>query len=288
MSAPSTFEMTNTSGVRISFDLWDGAGRAILLVHGLASNKSLYRPMARALNELGYRVVAYDQRGHGRSSKPDSDYGFDEVVSDLNELVDYLQFLDLGWNSPLLVGQSWGASVVEEAARRGPSKWSGLVTIDGGIIPMFEVMPVWEECEKRLAPPEIEGMSYSAFDSLIRRAHPDWAEESIQGTLENMELREDGTIKPWLSRTNHMKILRGLWEYDPVAALAEIPLGTLMLVADDSSDHGAQKRRYAEKISSHSSAKFIYFPDGDHDLQAQRPHELAELIDFETRNGVLQ
>ncbi len=121
---PKTQTFESKLGVKISYDLWEGTQRGLILVHGLASNAKLFWPLAEELNELGYRVAALDQRGHGRSDKPDSGYGFDEVCSDLFDLAEYLSSTIEGWSNPVLVGQSWGASVVLEEARRSSGSYS--------------------------------------------------------------------------------------------------------------------------------------------------------------------
>jgi pimeloyl-ACP methyl ester carboxylesterase len=56
---------------------------------------------------LGHTVVAVDQRGHGRSSKPDDGFDMATVAHDLELLVG-----ELGLDRPIVAGQSWGANVV--------------------------------------------------------------------------------------------------------------------------------------------------------------------------------
>ena len=76
-----------------------------LLVHGLASNARLWDGVARRLAALGHPVVAIDQRGHGHSSKPDGPFDMASVADDLRLLV-----TELGWEQPLIAGQSMNAN----------------------------------------------------------------------------------------------------------------------------------------------------------------------------------
>ena len=85
-----------------------GSGNPIVLLHGLASNLKIWDLVVPLLAN-DYHVVAVDQRGHGRSSKPTSGYEFESVVNDLHS---FLQALNLV--TPILVGHSWGADVVLE------------------------------------------------------------------------------------------------------------------------------------------------------------------------------
>ncbi len=286
---PKTQTFESKLGVRISYDLWEGTQRGLILVHGLASNAKLFWPLAEELNELGYRVAALDQRGHGRSDRPDSGYGFDEVCSDLFDLAEYLSSTIEGWSNPVLVGQSWGASVVLEEARRSSGSYSGVVLIDGGVVPMFKHIATWEECRERLAPPDLLGLPYVTFEGFVRSRHPDWSEDAIEGMLANMELLPDGTIKPHLSRSNHMEILKGLWSYDPIEAFSLMPLGSLLLLAWSQDEMTDAKEYWAKEISTiKPDVKTKWFKGADHDLHAQHPKEVATIIDQEIKDGVLR
>lgn len=81
-------------GVEIAF-LDEGEGDPIVLVHGFASNKEVnwvYTSWVSALNQAGRRVVALDNRGHGKSAKlyDAADYHSNLMVSDVLTLLDHL------------------------------------------------------------------------------------------------------------------------------------------------------------------------------------------------------
>ena len=98
----------------------DGAGRAVVFVHGWTLDLDVWDPQLALAAEL--RVVRYDRRGFGLSSGIPS---LDSDIDDLRALLDAL-----GVVSPLLVGMSQGARVVLEFAARHPGVASGLV-LDG-------------------------------------------------------------------------------------------------------------------------------------------------------------
>lgn len=68
--------IVTSDGVRLHVLEWRSGG-GVLLIHGLASSSHIWDLVAPRLVRLGHHPVAYDQRGHGRSSKPSSGYGFD-------------------------------------------------------------------------------------------------------------------------------------------------------------------------------------------------------------------
>ena len=84
-----------------------GSGQPVVLIHGYPLDGSSWEKQAAALLGAGYRVITYDRRGFGRSSKPTEGYDFDTFAADLNAV---LSALDL--NDAVLVGFSMGTGEV--------------------------------------------------------------------------------------------------------------------------------------------------------------------------------
>ena len=84
-----------------------GSGQAVVLIHGYPLDGSSWEKQAAALLGAGYRVITYDRRGFGKSSKPAGGYDYDTFAADLNTL---LTTLDL--NDVVLVGFSMGTGEV--------------------------------------------------------------------------------------------------------------------------------------------------------------------------------
>ena len=271
--------------------VWSGTatpGAApFLLVHGLASNARLWDGVARHLVELGHPVVAVDQRGHGHSTKPDHGFDMATVAHDLELLI-----AALGFERPVVAGQSWGANVVVELAHRSPASVRGVVAVDGGTIQLRRHFPDWNDCAAQLAPPNLLGMPLRRLEAAMRSAHPDWPEEGIAGALANMEVLDDGTIRPWLSRDRHMKILRGLWEHDPEALFPGIEVPVLFMPAAAPADTqvrgwAADKREAVERaVAALRRGGVSWYHGADHDLHAQHPRRVAQELHAETREGL--
>jgi pimeloyl-ACP methyl ester carboxylesterase len=255
----------------------DGPGGPVLLVHGLSSNAHLWDGVAEHLLTLGHPVAAVDQRGHGRSDKPADGYDFATLTVDLMRTVDAL-----GWaDSRLTVaGQSWGGNVVLELAARYPENLSAVVLVDGGTIELTSRFADWPSCQAALAPPPISGTKAFDFEKLIRTHHPDWPETGIRGTLANVEVLEDGTIRPWLSLDNHMTILGHMWEHRPSDVYPAVTVPTMLVMAEDPSNQRwmAGKRDEVGQAARKLEHSAVHWIDGDHDLHAQYPDRVAELI----------
>jgi pimeloyl-ACP methyl ester carboxylesterase len=248
-----------------------------LLVHGLASNARLWDGVARRLAEAGHEAVAVDLRGHGHSDKPDDGFDFATIAGDLRVL---LAALGPEFERPILAGQSWGAAVVLDFAVRYPEFTRGIVLVDGGLTSLGDAFPAWELCWQRLAPPPLVGMPLSSVEAYFRTNHADWPEEGIEGSLGNFEIRRDRTIAPWLSRDNHQRILRAMWEQDTTALWRSLRVPALIAPVDGGEDDWTKaKRAGADTAVAAASATGtpvnVRWFTGDHDIHAQRPAEVA-------------
>jgi pimeloyl-ACP methyl ester carboxylesterase len=246
-----------------------------LLVHGLASNARLWDGVAWRLAQLGHPVVAVDQRGHGQSSKPDDGFDMGTVADDLRLLID-----DLGWDRPMVAGQSWGGNVVLELAHRHPLAVSGIACIDGGLIELRQRFPDWEDARTVMAPPRLMGTPIEHVRGWLEQSASDWPEEGRLGQLANFEVRSDGTIAPWLTFERHIKVLRGLWEHSPSAICSTITAPVLLVTADTgNADWSASKAAAVEAaLAVLPRCRAEWFHGAHHDVHAQHPEPVASLL----------
>ena len=278
-SIPPRLAEVVDEGVMLSVIPWalDGDLMPVVLVHGLASNARLWDAVGADLAGRGHPVIAVDQRGHGLSSKPDRGYDFATVTRDLERLV-----TRLGWQDrpPMFAGQSWGGNVVLDLAARYPAAVGGLALVDGGTIELSARFADWPTCEAALAPPPLVGTPFTQIEGWIRSSHPDWPEAGIEGTLANLEVLGDGTVRPWLSRENHMQILRHLWEHHPSDIYPSVEVPVVLLMAEDRSNQRwmTGKRQEVTTAMSALVKATVHWIEGDHDLHAQHPAVVAELI----------
>jgi non-heme chloroperoxidase len=107
-----------------------GAGAAVLLIHGYPLNAGSWEKQIPALLNAGYRVIAYDRRGFGRSSQPTTGYNYDTFAEDLHKLVKHLGLRDFA-----LVGFSMGGGEVARYAGKYGTKGMSKAVIIGGVPP---------------------------------------------------------------------------------------------------------------------------------------------------------
>ena len=255
---------------------------SVLLVHGLASNARLWDGAADALVELGYHVIAVDQRGHGQSDKPDEGYDMQTVADDLASLITALRL-----ERPVVAGQSWGGNVVVELAHRHPHLVRGVCAVDGGLIQLRDRFDDWESCASLLAPPALAGTPFSRFEAMIRSAYRGWPDAAVHGTLANMEVLADGTIRPWLSRERHMKVLRGLWDHSPQTIIPTLSRPVLFTPADSDAQHSVSKREDYDRAATQHHVRVEWFSPAHHDLHAQYPERWANVLHAHISGGFL-
>jgi pimeloyl-ACP methyl ester carboxylesterase len=117
-----------------------GAATAIVLVHGLGGSSYSWWAQLAACEEHGHRVIAYDQRGAGLSSKPSGPYSVELWARDLMRVIDALEV-----ERPILVGHSVGCMTSEWAGVELGERVAGLMTIGGALQWRPEAGPVFEE-----------------------------------------------------------------------------------------------------------------------------------------------
>ena len=104
-------EVTANSGLlsktKVHVDDTGGTGRPVVLIHGWPLSAESWSEQTAALSAAGYRVVAYDRRGFGRSDKPSKGFDYDTLADDLDGVLSELELTDV-----TLVGFSMGGGEV--------------------------------------------------------------------------------------------------------------------------------------------------------------------------------
>ncbi len=182
-----------------------GSGQPVVLVHGYPLDGHSWEKQTAALLEAGYRVITYDRRGFGSSSKVATGYDYDTFASDLNTLLTTLDLRDV-----VLVGFSMGTGEVGRYLGAYGSERVSKAAFLGVLEPFL-----------LLTDDNPTGLPKSAFDELYAAARADrfaW----FDGFYENF-FNLDETLGSRISEA----AVRGAWQVAagsaPVAAYAVVP-----------------------------------------------------------------
>jgi pimeloyl-ACP methyl ester carboxylesterase len=113
----------DVGGARIWYAEWRGRSKAIpvLLLHGGFANSDYFGKLIPVLVEHGYRVIAMDSRGHGRSTRSDAPYSYHLMADDVIRLLDELKIARVS-----VVGWSDGGIIGLDLALNHPDRLAGL------------------------------------------------------------------------------------------------------------------------------------------------------------------
>ncbi|MFP8778514.1 alpha/beta fold hydrolase [Hydrogenophaga sp. RWCD_12] len=107
-----------------------GEGPAVVLIHGWPLSSDSWDDQAMAIAQAGYRVIAYDRRGFGRSTQPWSGYDYDTLADDLATVVQ-----QTGAQDATLVGFSMGGGEVARYMARHGGKSVAKCALLSSILP---------------------------------------------------------------------------------------------------------------------------------------------------------
>jgi pimeloyl-ACP methyl ester carboxylesterase len=162
-----------------------GDGPPIVLLHGLSATRRNVVQGSRHLIKRGYRLIAYDARGHG-SSSPAPSYDYAELVDDLEAVLAHLEL-----ERAALVGSSMGAATAMAFALDHPERVPALVQITPAYTGFARTADVDGDSWERMAA-ELERGGVDAF---VDVAQPEgvperWREVAREATRQRMERHE--------------------------------------------------------------------------------------------------
>ena len=220
--------LTTRDGAEIYFKDW-GTGRAVVFSHGWPLSSDAFEDQMFFLAQRGFRCIAHDRRGHGRSSQPWDGNDMDCYADDLAELLTQLDLTDV-----VLVGHSTGGGeVARYIGRYGTRRVAKAVLISA-------VPPVMLKSAKNPGGTPIE-----AFDQLRARVRADrsqlWKDLSMEfygynrsGTKISEGVRESFWLQGMMAGMPASYFcIKAFSETDMAEDLKKIDVPTLILHGDD-------------------------------------------------------
>ncbi|MDJ0724237.1 MAG: alpha/beta hydrolase [Prochloraceae cyanobacterium] len=179
--------------LEISYLEWAKGDKPLLLLHGMADCAAVWSSLGQYL-EPSYHIVAPDLRGHGESSKPETDYTCDRAIADLEALMD-----SLGWDNAHVLAHSWSAKILTVWATKNPKRLRSLILVDPFFInkipsfakitfPLFyRILPFL----KAMGPFQSKAEAEKLAKTL--KQYRDWSELQQQAFFAGIEAKPNGT-----------------------------------------------------------------------------------------------
>jgi pimeloyl-ACP methyl ester carboxylesterase len=253
-----------------------GSGSPVVLIHGWPLNGDAWEKQTAALLAAGHRVITYDRRGFGRSSKPGVGYNYDTFAADLNAL---LSALDL--NGVSLVGHSMGTGeITRYIGRYGTQRLRKAVLI--GTLGPYLVK----------APDNPEGVDPKVFDEIragIKADRPTammefWKNFYSVGGEDGKRVSERVIAANWIVAVGASPIgtlaCVDAWIEDFRKDIPRNDIPTMIIHGDDDRilPPDATSRRQAKMIKN---VKFVELKGASHGLTWTRAEEInAQLVPF--------
>jgi len=270
-------------GVRLHYLEWEAAetnAEPILYLHGLSSNARYWERVAARLG--GRRMLALDQRSHGRSESPPTGYLHEDLVADAAALFDRA---DLG--RAVVAGHSWGAAVALELAAARPDLVSGLAFIDGPAASMSEVLS-WEQAQQVMQPALPR---YASLQEAIaaKKKELEWERswgEDLVPFVEAGLVPADGGYVLTLTEAVRFEILKQLFHYHPELLWPRVESPIAILLAESDTPFGRWKRRSEKSIRELRPDVHVRWLRSPHDIPLHLPDQVAlELERLSLRAG---
>lgn len=178
----STTKVALDDGAATIVETWGDRGPAVVCVHGMTSSRKAWARLAEHLTGR-YRVVAYDQRGHGDAANVRGPMRLSQHVADLRDVLSHVETDVIA-----LIGHSWGGAVVILGGRDSAAR--GVVAID----PVLKVSPnTWrqdylDDAEALFALP------WQARELSVRSSLAAWHPLDVEGKLHAVRHMTAGPI----------------------------------------------------------------------------------------------
>jgi pimeloyl-ACP methyl ester carboxylesterase len=247
---------------------------ALVLIHGLASNKFTWNAIIEILKD-DYFIIAVDLPGHGSNSIYETDFSYSSMVDYLFKLQSHL-----GISFQYIAGHSYGASISTMTALDKRFKIKKLALLDGGVVPLKSSPDMNDDNYMfKLSPPDFTNRKFETVSEFIDnnlsiKSNP-YSDQIKHAILSNFDHAKKPFLVPFLERSNHLKIVDYLWNYNPELNLSKIKIPTLGLMAckfDTIDERSSHRCHYASLVSDNNNLiNIIWILNTPHDLQLYAP-----------------
>lgn len=246
----------------------EGSGEPLFLIHGIGAARDAWRFMVPTLSRH-FTVITYDLRGHGESPLPDTEFGLDELVADLEQLRE-----NTGFERAHFAGHSLGGMIGPAYARRYPDRVLslGLLSTAAGRTD-DDSKKVWGV---------VRAMEHRGVENVLQTLVDRWfTDDFIRNNPDIIERRLSQVVN---TRSDvFLNVFRIYAGTEMLPWLDEIRHRSLVLTGEN--DGGCNPRLNTLIARTLPNAELVILPDYKHAILVEAPELVCQhLIEFITTN----
>jgi len=197
-----TVGQENSAAIELYYED-QGSGQPVVLIHGYPLDGSSWERQARELLAAGHRVITYDRRGFGRSSKVGTGYDYDTFASDLDAVLTTLNLTDV-----VLVGFSMGTGELARYAKLfgtdRVAKFAFLASLEPGMLSQGVPQSVFDGIEATAKADRFAWFTqffkdfYNLDDNLGSRISPEAVTASWNTATRSAPIAAHAVVSTWI------------------------------------------------------------------------------------------
>ena len=250
------------NGIDINYQI-DGPSGAPWLVfsNSLATSTAMWDDQAAALED-SFRVLRYDQRGHGATDAPAGRYAFDTLIADAVALMDAL-----GIRRAHFGGLSMGGATALGLAEQHPDRVDGIIVCDSGCMSTPQSSQQWEE---RIAVAQQQGMEALVEPTMARWFPPETLAKNPPHLAKVRAMIRATPVNGFIG------CAAALADHNYNAKVATVKCKTLFMVGEKDSTAPAAMKDMQSRLPG---SKYVELPGAGHISNMDRPAEFTKAIE---------
>ncbi len=249
------------NGITINYQI-DGPEGApwIVFSNSLATSTAMWDQQAAALKD-SYRVLRYDQRGHGGTDAPAGRYPFDTLLADALALLDALSI-----KKAHFAGLSMGGATALGLAERHPGRFASIIVCNSPCQSTPQSSQQWEE---RIAIAEKQGIEVLVEPTIARWFPADTLAKNPPHLDKVRAMIRETPVNGFIG------CAAALAAHDYASAVATVKCPVLFMVGEKDGAAPAAMRKLSEKLPG---SRYVELPGAGHISNMDRPPEFTKAI----------